>query len=189
MKHRKLPQEFFEFNADRVAYDLIGCIFNFRRGRKYWRARIVETEAYLGTEDLACHASKGLTKRTKIMFGPAGFAYVYLIYGMYQMLNIVCSKEGDPQAVLIRAAESLEPPDLNLSGPGRLTKNFGIEKSHNGLCLFGENAYFEKSEKPRKILTSPRIGIDYAAEWKDKALRFFDADSPAVSRLPSKSKR
>src|SRR4051812_5363563 len=104
---KKLPRSFYERDAALVAPDLLGKILVHRVNRKLLRARIVETEAYVGEHDLACHAAKGRTKRTEIMYGPPGHAYIYFIYGMYDMLNIVCAKEGNAQAVLIRAAEPL----------------------------------------------------------------------------------
>ena len=103
----QLEQSFYEQPALALAQALIGKVIVRRVRRKEYQARIVETEAYVGSHDLACHASKGRTNRTEVMFGPAGRAYVYLIYGMYDMFNIVASQINDPQAVLIRAAEPL----------------------------------------------------------------------------------
>jgi DNA-3-methyladenine glycosylase len=145
----------------------------------------VETEAYVGQHDLACHASKGRTTRTEIMFGPAGFAYVYLIYGMYDMFNIVASSMDDAQAVLIRAAEPLNGLQTNLSGPGKLTRGLRITRKDNGLDLTGNRLFLldSQSEFPRIIRTA-RIGVDYAGDWKHAPLRFLAADSPAVSRHP-----
>src|SRR5258706_7626447 len=117
---RKLPHAFYNRPAIDVARDLIGKILVRRVRGKEFRARIVETEAYIGTHDLACHASKGRTARTEVMFGPAGHAYVYFIYGMYDMLNIVASNVDDAQAVLVRAAEPLDDWKAGLSGPGKL---------------------------------------------------------------------
>src|SRR5688572_29107402 len=124
---RKLRRPFYDRPAIDVAHDLIGKILVHRLPCDddegvVARCRIVETEAYVGPHDLACHASKGRTGRTEVMFGPPGHAYVYLIYGMYRMLNVVTSGVGDAQAVLIRAAEPLRGWDADLSGPGRLAR-------------------------------------------------------------------
>ncbi len=115
-------------------------------------------------------------------------AYVYLIYGMYYMLNIVASKMDDAQAVLIRAAEPLDGWLTDLSGPGKLAREMKIKRGHNGIDLTGDVIYLELGEKKRpRIIRTKRIGIDYAGEWKDELLRFIDADSSAVSkpRLPT----
>src|SRR5438552_17228932 len=130
-----LDRSFYVRDAIDLAPDLIGKVLVRRfRGRTY-RARIVETEAYVGEHDLACHASKGRTNRTDIMFGAAGHAYIYFIYGMYHMLNIVAAGEGDAQAVLIRAAESLDGWDADLSGPGKLARAMRLTRAGNGLDL------------------------------------------------------
>jgi DNA-3-methyladenine glycosylase len=117
------------------------------------------------------------------MFGPAGHAYVYLIYGMYEMFNIVAGKKGDAQAVLIRAAEPLNGWKADLSGPGKLARGFEITRSCNGRDLT-TNALFllDDPDYQPKIARSKRIGVDYAKEWKDALLRFFDVNSPAVSK-------
>jgi DNA-3-methyladenine glycosylase len=180
---RKLSRSFYERPAIELAPDLVGKILVHRVRGKEYRARIVETEAYVGPHDLACHASKGRTKRTEVMFGPGGHAYIYLIYGMYEMLNIVACKAGDAQAVLIRAAEPLDGWQANLSGPGKLTRALRITRSENGLDLTGNTLFLLDDPNYRpKISTSKRIGVDYAKEWKDELFRFFDASSPAVSR-------
>jgi DNA-3-methyladenine glycosylase len=161
---------------------LIGTILVHRVRGKEYRARIVETEAYLGPNDLASHSSKGMTKRTEVMFGPAGHAYVYLIYGMYNMLNIVAGKTGKAQAVLIRAAEPLDEWQADLSGPGKLTRALKIMRYYHSMDLCGDRLYLLSGSRIRlRIKRSKRIGVEYAKEWKDKLLRFYDADSPAVS--------
>lgn len=149
-----------------------------------YQLRIVETEAYVGSHDLACHASKGRTPRTEVMFGAAGHVYVYLIYGMYHMLNIVTGQVGEGQAVLIRAAEPLEPPTLpaKTDGPGKLCRALGISKQHNGVSLQQPALHLCDGTPPRHISTTARIGIDYAGDWQDAPLRFFDTDSAYVSR-------
>jgi len=183
---RKIAHSFYRRDAETLARDLIGTIIvHHRRGREY-RARIVETEAYLGPLDLASHSSKGRTKRTEVMFGPAGRAYVYLIYGMYEMFNIVAGGTGSGQAVLIRAAEAIDVWHADLSGPGKLTRALGITRSMNGLDLTGNRLYLLQNPRYHPLIRrAKRIGIEYAGEWRHKMLRFFDADSEAVTHRPS----
>ena len=158
--------------------------------------RIVETEAYVGPDDKACHASRGRTARTETMFGPAGHAYVYFIYGFYHCLNIVTEAKDFPSAVLIRAVEPLDGIELmkfrrrteklhNLaSGPGKLCQAFAIDRSLNGADICGKILYVEdRGEPPPKILARPRIGVDYAGKWKHKPWRFLVRGSEFVSRL------
>jgi DNA-3-methyladenine glycosylase len=180
---RKLNRAYFERPAIELAPDLIGKILVRRYRGKEYCVRLVETEAYVGPHDLACHAARGRTQRTQVMFGPGGHAYVYLIYGMYEMLNIVASVDGDAQAVLIRAAEALNF-DANLSGPGKLTRALHITRADNGLDLTGEKMFLlEDGSRPPTIATAKRVGVDYAKEWKDAMLRFYDANSRAVSKV------
>lgn len=172
---KKLRRPFFRRSAEELARELIGMILVRRfRGRTFC-ARIVETEAYVGPHDKACHAYKGRTRRTEVMFGPGGCAYVYLIYGMYDMFNIVAGELDDPQAVLIRGALPLDGWRADLAGPGRLARALKITRAHNGLDLTGQKLFLkgDAARRPR-IATTPRIGIDYAEEWKDAPLRFID---------------
>jgi len=127
---------------------------------------ITETEAYQGEEDLACHASKGRTSRTEIMYDKGGKLYIYLIYGMYWMMNVVAGSENQPQAALIRGITGFD-------GPGKLTRALGIDKGFYGEDLVKSDRIWitESGIKP-KIITTPRIGIDYAGEWKEKPWRF-----------------
>lgn len=181
---KQLGIRFFRQPSVDLAPALIGTVLVRRIGTRTLRSRIVETEAYLGPHDLAAHSSKGRTKRTEVMFGPAGHAYVYLIYGMHQMLNIVAGETGSAQAVLIRAAEPLDGWVADLSGPGKLARAMQIERLHNGLDLTSPEApllVLGPSTRVPRIVRSPRIGVDYAGAWKDELLRFFDADSAAVS--------
>jgi DNA-3-methyladenine glycosylase len=180
---KKCDRSFFERDAETLARDLIGAVLVHRvRGREYG-ARIVETEAYIGPQDLASHSSKGRTKRTEVMFGPAGHAYVYLVYGMHEMFNIVAGPTGSGQAVLIRAAEPPAGRKKNLSGPGKLANGLRITRAYNGLDLTGDRLFLmhDPELKPR-IRRTKRIGCDYAGKWKDRLLRFVDADSKAVSK-------
>ena len=183
---RKLGYEFYQRPAIELAPDLLGKILvrqvRGRAGRPY-RARIVETEAYVGAHDLACHASKGRTRRTEVMFGPGGHAYVYFIYGMYSMFNIVASVEGDAQAVLIRAGEPLAGWKADLSGPGKLTRAMRITCANNGADLTGSEIFLLDDPTYQPVIaTTKRIGVDYAKEWKDALLRFVDLNSRAVSK-------
>ncbi len=181
---KKLGRDFYERPAIKLAPDLLGKILVHRRGGRKLRARIVETEAYVGVHDLACHASKGRTRRTEVMFGRAGHAYVYLIYGMYPMFNIVASALDDAQAVLIRAAEPLDDWDADLSGPGKLTRAFGITCAQSGLDLTGRELFLLDDGAARPtIAVSKRIGVDYAQKWTHALLRFIDKNSRAVSKV------
>jgi DNA-3-methyladenine glycosylase len=180
---------FYERDAAHVAPDLLGKILVHRTRGKELRARIVETEAYIGEHDLACHASKGRTKRTEVMFGRAGHAYVYFIYGMYDMLNIVCAEEGNAQAVLIRAAEPLDGWDADLSGPGKLCRAMGIKVAMNGEDLLGNRLFLLDAPIPKHIVKDKRVGVDYALHWKDELLRFYDGDSTEVSKRPGTRSR
>ncbi len=187
---KKLNHSFYRRDAIKLAQDLIGAIIVRRtRGREY-RARIVEAEAYTGPQDLASHSSKGRTKRTETMFGPVGHAYVYLIYGMYEMFNIVAGKAGSGQAVLIRAAEPLGDWNADLSGPGKLTRALGITRIMNGLDLTGDMLFLLHDPGYRPLIRrAKRVGVEYAGAWKDKLFRFFDNRSTAVTHRPAKQKR
>ncbi len=142
------------------------------------RARITETEAYHGPEDLACHASRGRTTRTAVMFGPSGRWYVYLCYGVHEMVNLVTGPEGWPAAVLIRGVEGV-------SGPGRVTRALGIGRTLNGavarppMASLGPAAWIEAALATEGVVTEadvlagPRVGVDYAGpEWAAKPWRF-----------------
>ncbi|HEY2587104.1 MAG TPA: DNA-3-methyladenine glycosylase [Tepidisphaeraceae bacterium] len=179
---RKLGRAFYGRPAIDVAFDLIGAVIVHHLDGQTLRARIVETEAYVGPQDLASHSSKGRTKRTEVMFGPPGRAYVYFIYGMHEMFNIVASAEGDAQALLVRAAEPLDGWEANLSGPGRFARGMRITRADNARDLTGDTLYVTKAPDVQvQIIRSPRVGVDYAEHWKDALLRFSDANSGAVS--------
>lgn len=156
-----------------VARDLIGKYLVRHNRGEVLAGKIVEVEAYVGTSDRACHASKGRTARTEVMFGPPGVAYVYLIYGMYHCLNVVTEREGFPAAVLIRA---MEVDGRLIDGPGRLCRLLKIDRSLNGLDLtLKQFLWFEDRGVPvarRDIDQLPRIGVDYAGEWARKPWRF-----------------
>lgn len=167
--NNRISNDFFQNNdALFVAENLIGktLVRDFGNG-EIFRSKIVETEAYYGIDDLACHASKGRTPRTEIMFQHGGKIYVYLIYGMYWMLNFVTGEVENPQAVLIRGVETC-------IGPGRLGKMLNLDKSFYGEDLeTSERLWLEDSQIEGNIIATPRIGIDYAGEiWKNKPWRF-----------------
>lgn len=177
-----LSARFFARPAETVAQELLGQTLVRRLDGRLFRARVVETEAYVGVHDLACHASKGRTPRTEVMFGPAGRLYVYFVYGMHHMLNVVTGRKGDGEAVLLRAAEPLDAFDGSLTGPGRLARTLRLTREHTGLsCLGRGELFFEAAPPPRVSLRSPRIGVDYAGDWKLAELRFFDGESRHTS--------
>ena len=167
IRMKRLDSSFFQRDVLNVAPDLIGKILvrKFADGT-ISRYKIIETEAYRGEEDLACHASKGRTPRTDVMFQSGGKVYVYLIYGMYQMLNFVTAEENNPQAVLIRGIDGIV-------GPGKLTKHLQIDKSFYGEDLAkSDRIWVENDGQKHSYITKTRVGIDYAGEWKDKPWRF-----------------
>jgi DNA-3-methyladenine glycosylase len=157
--------------------------------------RIVETEAYVSPEDLACHARFGPAGRAAPLFGPPGHAYVYLIYGMYDCFNVVTEPAGRASAVLVRALEPIAGLDgQRTNGPGRLTRALGITRAHNRLDLVAAESPIRIEPGPRgrrsRVITTPRIGIDYAGEWAARPFRFVDAESRFLSRrLPGKMAR
>lgn len=182
---RTLSRRFFSRPTLEVARDLIGCVLVHETGRRRRAGRIVETEAYIGSDDQACHARFGFTKRSEVLYAAPGTAYVYLIYGMHDLLNVVTEREGFPAAVLIRALEPLAGiEETSCTGPGRLTRALGVTRSHNRADLTSGPLRIERRRersKPR-VQTSPRIGVEYAGEWARKPWRFIDAESSLVSK-------
>jgi DNA-3-methyladenine glycosylase len=164
----RIGTDFFSRDVLIVAPELIGKNLCRRGNTGFVESYIItEVEAYRGTDDLACHASKGRTPRTEVMFGEGGHIYVYLIYGMYWMLNFVTGQKNDPQAVLIRGLKGC-------NGPGKLTRLLGIDKSFYGEDLSASSRiWVEETGLSPIIETNPRIGVDYAgAEWASKPWRF-----------------
>ena len=191
----KLARAFYEQNTLDVARQLLGKYLVRRHPDGTTIGRIVETEAYIGPEDKACHAARGRTARTEIMFGHAGHAYVYMIYGFHYMLNIVTEAADFPAAVLIRAVEPLKGVRLMqsrrgterlrslASGPGKLCQAFAIDRALNGNDVCGRVLYLEdRGDVPPKIITTPRIGVDYAGKWRLKPWRFLIDGNEFVSR-------
>ncbi|KKP57765.1 MAG: hypothetical protein UR51_C0011G0020 [Candidatus Moranbacteria bacterium GW2011_GWF1_34_10] len=196
---KRLTHSFFNRKTALVAQELLGKVLVCKNKDQIISGMIVETEAYVGPQDLASHASRGKTPRNEIMFGDAGYWYVYLIYGFYNCLNIVTENKDYPSAVLIRAVEPLEGISLmeinrkttkleNLtSGPGKLCQAFGIDKKLNCLsCLDKDSALFIADTgitiPKNKIKKAKRVGVDYAGKWKDKLLRFYLKDNSFVSK-------
>ena len=163
---RRLPLSFFNRPTITVAQELLGKEIVF----KGQTAVITETEAYIGENDPACHAARGKTKRTAVMYGRAGFSYVYLIYGMYYCLNFVTQEEGFPAAVLIRAVRIKGIPDKKLDGPGKLCRFLGITKEYNGVDLLRSDEFFvSDTGLSLPFIATPRIGI---SSGQDKEWRF-----------------
>ncbi len=192
-----MARRFFERQPDVVALDVLGKLLVRRKSGALLVGRIVEVEAYIGVGDPAAHAAAGRTARNAVLFGPAGHAYIYFIYGMHTCLNISCEREGQAGSLLIRALEPLEglaemaalrglsphvPPRLLTSGPGRLCQAFGLTRAtHNGVDLLNEDSELQLRDDGYEmpdILTTTRIGITKAAE---RPLRFFLAGNPCVS--------
>lgn len=173
-----------------VARSLVGKYLVRENGMRAIAGRIIEVEAYVGTEDKACHASKGRTARTDVLFGPPGMSYVYLIYGMYHMLNVVTERADFPAAVLIRA---IEVDGELIDGPGKLCRELRIDRSlHQVDLTAGRSVWFEDRGQrvPRnQIGTFPRIGVEYAGLWAKKPWRFrlLEEDDP-TSSSPRKHK-
>ena len=178
-----LPRDFYDRDTVIVAQELLGAYLVHDNGRLKRVGKIVEVEAYLGTHDLACHAAKGRTKRTEIMFGAPGYAYVYLIYGMYHCFNVVTEKEGIAAAVLLRALEPIQHISARTEGPGLLSKAMEIDKSFNGFDMTQNTLYIaRRAPSSFNIVAKPRIGVHYAQQWAQELLRFYIAENAFVSK-------
>ena len=180
----KLPREFYTRDTVTVARDLLGKYLVRLVDGVERIGKIVEVEAYLGPHDLASHSSKGRTRRTEVMFGPPGHAYVYLIYGLHHCTNVVTEPEGSGSAVLLRALEPVENVDGRTQGPALLSKAMHIDRSLTGHDLLSDDFYLAGPPEPESfpIVAAPRIGVDYAGEWAGEPLRFYIAGNPFVSR-------
>ena len=201
-KTKALGRSFYQRNTEVVAFELIGKRLVFKQKETLLSGKIVETEAYLGSQDPASHAYRGVTPRNRVMFGPPGMSYVYFTYGNHHCLNVVTEEDGTPGAVLIRAVEPISgieimtkrrgrdngrgkfqtcPYEQLTNGPGKLTQAFGITREHSGLDLTKEPFYIaeEDSEELIPIRTTKRIGISQA---KDLPFRFLWLGNRFVSQ-------
>jgi DNA-3-methyladenine glycosylase len=181
------PRGFYRRETVAVARALVGAWIGRRWRGRWYAARIVETEAYLGPRDRASHSWAGLrTPRVEPMYADGGHLYVFLVYGMHHCANVVTRGEGVPEAVLLRAAEGPEGASRLLSGPGKLCAALGITTADSGLDLVnGERIQIFRPPRRRlRIGVSPRVGIDYAENAIAWPLRFYDADSASVSINP-----
>ena len=192
---KELKRNFYNQSTLKVAKNLLGKYLVVKKGKDLLSGKIVETEAYIGKNDPASHAYRGITPRNKIMFGKPGYAYIYLTYGMYHCLNFITEKEGFPAAVLIRALEPKEGIEIMMrnrktselknltNGPGKLCQALGLDRSLNGgdLCSSIEKKLWveNRKEKPQKIVSTFRIGVDVG---KDKKWRFYIKGNEFVSK-------
>ena len=180
---RKLARAFYDRDTIIVARELLGKLFV--HGDRV--GRIVETEAYLGPHDLAAHSARGLTKRNAPMFGPPGYAYVYMIYGMYFCMNVVTEREGHASAVLLRALDPVRNITGTTRGPGLLCNAMGIDRRLNEHDLLSDDFFIAEGRGAEaapafRIVKRPRIGVEYARHWARRHLRFYIAGNAYVSR-------
>ncbi|MFR3729727.1 DNA-3-methyladenine glycosylase [Lacrimispora sp.] len=202
---KKLNREFYNRDSIAVAKELLGKVLVYESGGQKVSVKIVETEAYMGIGDKAAHSYGGRrTPRVEVMYGNPGFAYIFLIYGIHSCFNIVTNEAGNPQAVLVRAAEPLEGIERMsqnrfgksceqltksqrkglTNGPGKLCGALSIDRSVNGEDLCGNQLYLEEGEgEDFTIVTTKRVGIDYAEEARDYPWRFYIKDNEYVSVL------
>jgi len=187
----RLPRRFYDRDTIVVAQELLGMHLVHVVAGVERVGRIVEVEAYLGPHDLAAHSSKGLTKRTRVMFGPPGHAYVYLIYGMHWCVNVVTQAEGVASAVLLRAVEPVRNIEGRTQGPALLCQAMGIDGRLNGHDLLSDSFFIRRPGRlareatvrgPISIVKRPRIGVDYAGRWARRLLRFYIRGNPFVSK-------
>lgn len=180
---KALPRAFYDRDTVAVAGDLLGkCLVHVEGGEERV-GRIVEVEAYLGPHDLASHSSRGLTARTRVMFGPPGHAYVYLVYGVHCCMNVVTERDGHASAVLIRAVEPVRNVEGSTRGPGRLCKAMNIDRRLDGHDLVSDDFFIADpldGGTPR-IVRRPRVGVDYAGRWAGRLLRFYIRGNAFVS--------
>ena len=181
---RKLPRSFYDRDTVLVARELLGKHLVRVVDGEERVGRIVEVEAYLGPHDLAAHSARGLTPRTRAMFGPPGHAYVYLIYGMHWCMNVVTQAEGTASAVLLRALEPVKNLAGRTQGPALLCKAMDIDGRMYGKDLLGGEIFIRdpRDAAPAGIVKRPRIGVDYARHWARRLLRFYIRGNPFVSK-------
>lgn len=187
----KLSRDFYSRETLLVARDLLGMHLVRVGPEGEQVGRIVETEAYKGPHDLAAHSSRGRTKRTEVIFGPPGHAYVYLIYGFWNCLNLVTAAQGTPHAVLLRGLEPVKGISMTTYGPGLLCRALHIDRGLNGADLLGDTLWLERPTRyrPPKVGRATRIGVDYAGDWAKKPWRYFDKDSPYVSTVTAAARK
>lgn len=186
LRAASFDRAFYERDAVTVARALLGArLVLAPTGGPLRVVRIVETEAYCGVRDRACHASRGLTPRTRTLLGPAAHAYVYRIYGMYDCFNVVAGgAKQRGHAVLVRGVE----PVLGIAegartdGPGRLTRAMALTRAHDASPLSGDELFLSAGKRPRTVHVTPRVGVAYAGEDAELEYRFFDPSSRFVSR-------
>lgn len=181
---RKLARSFYDRDTILVARELLGKHLVHVSEDVERVGRIVEVEAYLGPHDLAAHSARGRTKRTEVMFGPPGHAYIYLIYGMYYCMNVVTQAEGIASAVLLRALEPVRNVEGRTQGPGLLCQAMHIDKRLNGHDLLSDDFYIAHpgTAEEVEIVKRPRIGVEYAGRWAKRLLRFYLRGNSFVSR-------
>lgn len=180
----RLQRGFYDRDTARVARELLGTRLVRVSNGVERIGRIVEVEAYLGPHDLAAHSSRGRTERTRVMFGPPGHAYVYLVYGLHCCMNVVTEREGHASAVLLRAVEPVKNIEGSTRGPGLLCRAMGIDRRLNGHDLTGDDLFIagRTGPEPLAIVRRPRIGVDYAGRWARRLLRFYIRGNPFVSK-------
>lgn len=187
----KLSRSFYDRPTLEVLADIIGKVIVYNSPRGELSARITEAEAYIGESDPACHAAVGKTERNGVMFGPAGYSYIYFIYGMYHCLNFVTEQKDHPAAILLRAARPISGVEIMrrnspgkkdvelLNGPGKFCRSFGLTRRQNGLDLAGNELYLgDDGFKSPKLVKTTRIGIQKA---RDLPWRYYEAGSDYIS--------
>jgi len=181
---RKVPRAFYDRDTVAVARELLGKYLVHLSHGVECVGRIVEVEAYLGTNDLASHSSRGMTGRTRVMFGPPGHAYVYLVYGMHCCMNVVTEREGHASAVLVRAIEPVKNVEGSTRGPGLLCKAMHIDRRLDGHDLVSDDFFIADPLDTRTpgIVKRPRVGVGYAGRWARRHLRFYIRGNPFVSK-------
>ncbi|OGU07388.1 MAG: 3-methyladenine DNA glycosylase [Geobacteraceae bacterium GWC2_58_44] len=181
---QKLPHSFYERGTVLVARQLLGSLLVHVVEGVQRIGRIVEVEAYPGPHDLAAHSAKGLTPRTRVLFGPPGHAYVYLVYGLHWCMNIVTEREGHGSAVLLRAIEPVQNVAQRTEGPGLLCRAMQIDDRLNGHDMASSDFFVATApggEAP-EVVARPRIGVAYSGDWAKKLLRFYLKDNAFISR-------
>jgi len=190
LRESRVTRAWFARDALQVARALLGClVVHELAGHNPRVARIVETEAYRGPRDLACHARAGLTRRTRTLLGPEGHAYVFFIYGMHDCFNVTCLGEGRGHAVLVRAGEAVAgfEPGTRLDGPGRFARAMKIDRTLDGRDVTEPPLYVCRRTGRTRVAVTPRVGVAYAGAWAERPWRFLDAASPSVSKPPKKA--